>query len=294
MTTDSPLTDASTNLLAAAVEENLFALFRAMVAVLPDGEIAEGERLSRHLTFPHNPMFKGVWATRLEPEDVDAAIDETIGWFEARAAPFFFWWTGPGTRPSDLGERLMARGLISMEEQQRELAPGIVQTAAGAPGMVADLHRMNEAALKQVPEAFVIEEVADEAALHAFRDVFVEVYEIPAWAGQAWVDATLSAGIGRTPWKMYLGRLGGAPVATNMLFNGGGVASVYAVGTVPAFRGKGIGGAITLRPLLDAREMGYRHAVLFSTEMGVGAYERIGFVRTDARINRYLWRSGSA
>jgi hypothetical protein len=32
--------------------------------------------------------------------------------------------------------------------------------------------------------------------------------------------------------------------------------------------------------------------VLFSTEMGVHAYERIGFRRIEARIHRYLWRAG--
>jgi ribosomal protein S18 acetylase RimI-like enzyme len=79
-----------------------------------------------------------------------------------------------------------------------------------------------------------------------------------------------------------------------MLFNGAGVASVYAVATLPAARGQGIGGAITLMPLLEAREMGYRYGVLFSSEMGVSVYERIGFRLTDARVNRYLWRNPDA
>jgi GNAT superfamily N-acetyltransferase len=104
------------------------------------------------------------------------------------------------------------------------------------------------------------------------------------------VDATLTLGIGQTGWRLYLGRLDGEPVATTMLFVGGGVASVYAVGTVPAARGKGIGGAITLAPLLETREEGLRHAVLFSTELGVHAYERIGFRLLPAWIDRYLWR----
>jgi ribosomal protein S18 acetylase RimI-like enzyme len=190
-----------------------------------------------------------------------------------------------------LGERLMARGLLSMEGQMEALAKGIKQTALGAPGMVADLQDMNEAALKQVPPGFTIEAVQDEAALEDFKHVFVESYEIPEWAGQAWVDATRQLGIGRTPWQMYVGYLNGQPVATNMLFNGGGVASVYAVATMPSARGQGIGGAITLKPLLEARELGYNYAVLFATEMGVHAYQRIGFRLTEARINRYLWRS---
>jgi GNAT superfamily N-acetyltransferase len=289
----SILTNPSTAELAAAVEENLFALFRAMAAALPGSEIEEGQKLSRHVTFPSNPMFKGVWRTRLAEAEADEAIDETIAWFKARQAPFIFWWTGPGTTPADLGDRLMARGLLSMEEQMQELAHGIKQTAAGAPGMVANLDDMNEAVLTQTPPGFVIEEIQTEASLYDFKQVFVESYEIPDWAGQAWVDASLKIGLGQTPWRMYLGRLNGQPVATNMLFNGGGVASVYAVATVPSARGRGIGGAITLKPLLEARAIGYRYAVLFSTEMGVHAYERIGFRLTHTRLNRYLWRNES-
>jgi len=78
---------------------------------------------------------------------------------------------------------------------------------------------------------------------------------------------------------------------TTILFNGAGMASVYGAGTLPEARGKGIGGAITLKPLLEARQLDYRYAVLFSTEMGIHAYERIGFRDCGVRINRYLWRN---
>jgi ribosomal protein S18 acetylase RimI-like enzyme len=283
------LTQPSDLDLMSAVEENLFDLFRAMHSLL-GGELQETDRLCRHLTFPTNPMFKGVWRTRLSAAETDEAIDETIEWFTARGAPFFFWWTGYGTRPADLGRRLAARGLISMEEQQHELASGIVSTASGSPGMVAELQHMNEAALTTVPPGFAIEEVRDETMLYDFKRVFVETYGIPEWAGQAWVDATLHAGIGRTPWRMFVGYLNGAAVATNMLYNGGGVASVYAVATLPSAQKQGIGGAITLKPLLEARDMGYRYAVLFATEIGIHAYERLGFRQTGARIDRYMWR----
>jgi GNAT superfamily N-acetyltransferase len=287
----APLADPSESDLAYAVQENLFELFKAMAHALAGAEIVERDGLSYHHTFPSNPMFKGVWRTQLALDQVDAAIDETLAWFTARKAPFIFWWTGQGTAPADLGARLQARWLLDMAEQQAALAPGIKQTEQGAPGMVADLHRMNEAALLTVPAKFVIEEVATAAALLDFKRVFLASYEIPDWAGQGWVDATQAIGIGKTPWKMYVGYLNGEPVATNMLFNGAGVASVYAVGTVPAARGMGIGGAITLKPLLAARDMGYRHAVLFSTEMGASVYQRIGFRMTETRINRYLWRN---
>lgn len=291
MRSTPPITRASIDDLAFAVENNLYELFRAMAGGLPGGELLETNGYHCHLTFPTNPMFKGTWRTRLASDRVDAAIDAVIDWFRERQSPYMFWWTGPQTQPQDLHVHLMRRGLISTAEQQKQLAHGLVQSAAGAPGMAADLHAMNDAAVGQVPAGFSIEAVDDLESLVDFKKVFVEVYGVPDWAGQAWIDATQAVGIGKTPWKMYLGRLHGEPVATNMLFNGAGVASVYAVGALEAVRGQGIGGAITLKPLLEARAMGYRYAVLFASEMGIHTYQRIGFQLTQARMNRYLWRN---
>jgi GNAT superfamily N-acetyltransferase len=288
---DAPIAvDLADAELAAKVEENLFALFRAMTA-LPGTEFEEGSKVSRHLAFPTNPMFKGVWRTRLDAANADAAIDDTLAWFRARNAPFFFWWTGPRTTPPDLGERLAARGLLSYKAQAEQFAPGIKSTDLGAPTMGADLNVMNEAALAQTPPGFAIEEVTSEAALQDFKRVLIAGYEMPEWAAQGWVDAAHALGIGKTPWRMYLGRLDGEPVATNMLLCGGGVAGIFGVAVVPPARRKGVGAAISLKPLLDAREQGYRHAVLFATEMAAPTYERIGFWRLPARVNRYLWRN---
>jgi ribosomal protein S18 acetylase RimI-like enzyme len=286
------LNDLSDEELGQAVLANLHDLFRAMARGLPGGELEEVSALSRHHSFPTNPMFKGVWASRLDASNAGPAIDETIAWFRSRNAPYFFWWTGPGSEPADLGARLAAHGLADMAEQQATLASGIRQTELGAPSMALDLAKADESLVRTVPAGFVIEEVRTDADLEAFKAVFVQTYGIPEWAGQGWVDATRSIGIGKTPWRMFVGRLDGRPVATNMLFCGGGVASVYAVAARDDVRGRGIGGAITLAPLLDARRDGYRHAVLFSTEMGVGAYQRIGFRVVPGRVNRYLWRAG--
>jgi len=292
MKNESILTQATEHELGLAVFQNLYALFRAMAREL-DGELLESDDLSRHHSFPTNPMFKGVWATRLSAGNADKTIEETIAWFKERNAPYFFWWTGPETTPNDLPQRLHAHGLIDMAEQQKELAAGIKQTELGAPCMIAELDKMNESVLAKTPRGFEIREVANETELDDFKKVFVETYAIPEWAGQAWVDATLKVGIGKTPWRMFVGYLNGEPAATNMLFNGAGVASVYAVATLPSAQGQGIGAAITLKPLLGARDNdGYKYAVLFSTEMGVKVYERIGFRMTKHRINRYLWRNG--
>jgi hypothetical protein len=78
-------------------------------------------------------------------------------------------------------------------------------------------------------------------------------------------------------------------VAIDVLVLGGGVAGLFGVGTVASVRNRGIGTAITVKPLLDARDAGMRYGALFSSELGKPVYERCGFVDTGARISRYLW-----
>ena len=292
MTTDSILKNATDVELGWTVEANLFALFRSMSA-MPNSQIEETTKLSRHLASPTNPMYKGAWGTNLAPDEIEPAIHETIDWFKSRGAPFFFWWTGPGTEPDDIGERLSAHGLIDMEGQTKEMAHYVISTATGAPGMIADLHQMNEGVLKKVPQGFEMDDVQNEKDLQDFKQVLIDGYDIPAPMADGWVQAAHEFGIGKTPWRMVLGRLNGEPVGTNVIFNGAGVTGVYGIAVVPSARGKGIGAAITLNPLLDARDNdGYNYAVLFSTEMGAPVYERIGFRMTNVRINRYLWRNG--
>lgn len=186
----------------------------------------------------------------------------------------------------------MAHGLISMAEQVKQMAAGIISTEVGAPGMFADLRKMNEAVLEQAPAGFTIEEVQDERDLADFKRVLIAGYGMPDLMADGWVQASRRAGIGKTPWRMYLGRLNGEPVATNIILNSAGVAGVYGIATIPSMRGKGIGSAITLKPLLDARDEGYTYSVLFASDMAIHTYERIGFQLCDVRINRYLWRNG--
>ena len=291
MTTDSILKDATDEQLGLAVQTNLFALFRAMTA-LPNSELEETAQLSRHLVSPTNPMYKGVWGTNLAPDEVESAIHETIDWFKLRGAPFFFWWTGPGTEPDDIGKQLTAHGLIDMEGQSQHMASDIKSTASGAPGMIADLHKMNESVLTKVPQGFEMHDVQNEIDLQDFKRVLIEGYDLPDTMADGWVQSAHEFGIGKTPWRMVLGRLNGEPVGTNIVLNGTGVVGVYGITVTPSARGKGIGAAITLKPLLDVRDQdGYNYAVLFSTEMAAPVYERIGFRMTDVRINRYLWRN---
>ena len=58
---------------------------------------------------------------------------------------------------------------------------------------------------------------------------------------------------------------------------GGGVVGLYSIGTLAAYRRRGFGGALTLRPLLDARAEGHRIGSLQAAPGAVGIYARVGF-----------------
>jgi GNAT superfamily N-acetyltransferase len=271
-TTDVPrVDDVPVEQRGALVQENLCGLFRELRR-LPGAEIEESARLARHHAFPGNPMFKGIWNVR-DP----AAVGEALDWLAARGAPFAFLWAGPGTTPAGLEAELERLGVASWE--------------VDAPGMAAELGALDWDALERVPDGFRIERVRDDDGLEAFARTFCAAFDIPDWAGRAWVDATRAMGFAEAPWTIYLGVLNGEPVATNILTVGGGVAGVLGVGTLEAARGRGIGAAITLAAFREARELGYRYGVLFSTELGLPVYRRIGFIETGSGITRYLWRA---
>jgi GNAT superfamily N-acetyltransferase len=76
------------------------------------------------------------------------------------------------------------------------------------------------------------------------------------------------------------------PVATSMVIKRGEIVSVHFVGTLDEYRGKGIGHAVTHKPLIDMHLQGAQWAILLASEMGKSIYEKMGF-RQYATYNVY-------
>jgi len=151
-----------------------------------------------------------------------------------------------------------------------------------------DLSALPEKA--SIPEELEIEQVRDEESLAAWKGTLAQGFgEGPVeaeWVGEMY----RRLGLGDDgPWRHYLGRLGSEPVATSTLFLGAGVAGIYFVSTIERARRRGIGAALTLAPLQEAREMGYRLGVLGASPIGYPVYRRLGF-REYCRICLYEWR----
>jgi ribosomal protein S18 acetylase RimI-like enzyme len=261
------LKDLSAPALVAAIKANLFAWSRYL-GRSPQAEFHDGPQLTWLFTGISDGFVNSVLRTQLEPENVDAAIEETLARFENVAA--MSWWTEPGTQPTDLGEHLLAHGLAYTE---------------GGPGMAADLLALSEDT--PTPPDLTIEPVEDTEGLRRWAYTSIVGFGLPESEVETWFD--VFAGLGfDLPVRNYVGILNGEPVATAELFLGAGVAGIYVVGTLPGARRQGIGAAMTLAPLREARAMGYRVGILHASPMGLGVYRRLGF-REYCRMSRYVW-----
>ena len=88
-------------------------------------------------------------------------------------------------------------------------------------------------------------------------------------------------------WRGYVGFAGKTPVATSIGFSHLGIGGVYFVATLPKFRGKGYGRALTEQAAVDARREGCRASCLQSSQMGYPVYARLGY-RTITSYSQWL------
>ena len=266
------LADFSQASMAQAVEANLFAFFH---------HLANWRRVELHdepdccwtLSDLPFPLFNSVMRARLPGGRIDALIDTRLSACKARNVPML-WWTGPSTMPADLGERLDRCGFV----------------LEGARGMVADLECHAGADDSPSPEPAVsVEPVEETTTLAQWNRVLCEAFTAPRPFGEAFAELALTIGLGpQSPFRHFLARVDGEPAATCSLFLGAGVAGIYDVATLPERRRRGLGRLITCAAMREARERGYRMAILHSSVLGAGVYRALGF-RDVCAIGQHVW-----
>lgn len=180
------------------------------------------------------------------------------------------WWVGPFSMPEDLPLRLERHGMTHLVD---------------LPGMAADLTRVPPS---EAPPGLTVHTVRSRQSAASWSRAFAAAFGLTGRVRRAWLAVDTALGFEHTlPWQRYLGLVDGTEVATAALFLGAGVAGIYAVGTVPSARGRGIAGALVTRALQDAQALGYQVGILHSTASGERLYRRLGFQEL-CRIGVYL------
>jgi GNAT superfamily N-acetyltransferase len=261
--------DTTSDELLAALESNMVAFWSAYGRA-PGSTLQATASVVWFYTGIQVPLFNGVLSARLKPDEVKVICDNLQAKITERGAPAL-WWIGPQARPDHLGSLLEQLGL---------------QPAGEVPGMALDLAEL--AARPEMLSNFTIEKAAgaEMQARWAWIAGAGTGFPDAATAAMAQAEATLTDPQYQAQIR-YIGFLDGTPVATSALVMDSGVAGIYAVATLPAARRKGIGRLMTVVPLLEARQTGYRVGILQASSMGYPIYRSIGF-RDVCKYRLYL------
>jgi GNAT superfamily N-acetyltransferase len=266
------LSDFSVPVLVGAIKAN-WADYYVTLGRSPEAELFFGPYLTWFLSGVPDPFLNVVLCTQLPPEGAGEIIDETLAHFRSRQIERLSWWAETDTSRMDLDRLLGTRGLTFKE---------------GGTGMAADLMGLHKEL--SLPAGLTIKLVEDKAALKQWIHVASIGFGIPENGERRFLGLFADLGYEGSV-RSYLALLNGQPVGTSQLFLSAGVAGIYNVTCLPEARHQGIGAALTLTALLEARQLGYRISILQASHLGYTVYLRLGF-QDYGKLNTYQWENG--
>ena len=265
------LSDLSTPTLVRAIKANwndyYYYLGRA-----PQAELHAGPHLTWLLTGIPDTFNNVVLQTRLPSNGAGELIGGALAHFRSRSVRRLSWWTEAGAQETELKKQLVAHGLTFTE---------------GGTGMAADLRALPIDL--PTPAGLSISPVENRETLKQWAHIVNAGFGLPLWSETLWF-ALFADLVFELPLRNYLALLNGQPVGSAQLFLGAGVAGIYNVACVPQARGRGVGTAITLATLHEARRLGYHIGILQASHLGYNVYRRLGF-HDFGKLSHYRWEN---
>ena len=237
----------------------------------PAVELSVGKYLTWLVTNMPDHFMNLVVCTELPSEGIDKLIENALTHFRSLNIRKLSWLTEEGPPAIEIKKYLEAHGLSFNESFATEMA--------------ADLRMLREERVGS--NELRVVRVEDQETLRKWIHIASIGFSVPHEFEDTWYEFFAEAACA-APFQTYLALLNGKPVATSQLFTSAGVAGIYNVTCLPEARNQGVGTAVVLAPLLEAREMGYQVGILQASSMGYNVYRRIGF-QDFGKLSLYLW-----
>jgi len=239
----------------------------------PTVELSIGRYLTWFLTSMPDHFMNLVVCTELPAHGTDELINNALTHFRLLKIRRLSWLAEEGIPAIEIRKYLIAHGLIFEESFATEMAVDLLTVPESVP----------------LPAGLEIISVEDGETLRKWIHVASIGFDVPEESEKTWYEFFVEA-VFDLPFRSYLALWNGKPVGTSQLFLSAGVAGIYNVTCLPEARGQGIGAALVLAALLDARLMDYRMGILQASELGYRVYRRLGF-QDYGQLGVYLWEN---
>ena len=190
---------------------------------------------------------------------IDAEIEAVIAFFGNRQVPWT-WLLGPFPQPSNMAQRLEARGFVSGNYR--------------LPCLIAPLPAKFPPLNPEI-QVWLAQNRADLEAASGIRRI---AFRFPQGSALTYFEDMAQDWLRGDPARLYLARVAdGPPVAIGALIIKEGVPGVYVMATLPGWEGQGLGKAILARILAQAEQEGHQRIVLTAGQDAYFLYRKFGF-----------------
>ncbi len=253
------------------IEDNVFTYYRGLTNSL-DGQFVVQENAIWFTTGRCSLMrFNGLLRTQASSQYLAMVCDPILNTFFSNKLPFFWADYPPGGIPG-LGQYLISNGISLLVRDM--------------PAMKRSLSDLTKQHLPSEVELSVVRTPKDQFDwLGVLMEGFQEPEESRIDFQQYLTHSLAEPGTG---WRHFLARWDGSPCAISTLLCAQQAAGIYHVTTLPKYRGRGLGKALTLAAMQAAHQIGYSSAVLFATTDGYPLYQKLGF-ETVLTLDFYGW-----
>lgn len=242
---------------------NLVETYRSMARAIPGGAIRERDGAVMISCASRDGAFNPTFLTT-PPDDPDALIERCSAYYRQLGVP----WTLKALPEAAAVVAPVAKvirprfggTLIAPRLPRDPLVPGLLLAPIdGRP---------------RTPPGLVVRLVSSIDDLRLFHDTLATAYPL----SRSTMRPLDTEALLTTPgFSLYLGYVDHLPVATVMRATSHRIAGILNVSTLPAYRRRGIGEALTWQAALDGREDGCLGAALQASPVGLPLYERMGF-----------------